>query len=279
MTFLIRIDKIKNMTENLTEKEDLAEDVKPADVGSNSLGSIIQDFARSLDALREFVDLIEPFLKERVKEVGKKHRTGLLPLMVALNKLEPHKVTQAESSREDFLENKVKELFGENLTINVKGTGAKGTIDIKVTGTAASKVEQAIKAFHKAARHPTLLHRSSLISLVSIGESFLSQILHHYFDKFPGAIGATEKFFSLEQLKSFNSIDDAKICLIDAKVEEIMRDSFEDYIKFLRERIKLSLGYLDKCIPQLIEIYQRRNILVHNGGRVNVTCPQYFGPV
>jgi hypothetical protein len=91
--------------------------------------------------------------------------------------------------------------------------------------------------------------------------------LHRSFETYPEAIGTREKVFSLQDLRELGSIEDARKSLIDSAVENILRGSFEDWLKFLREQVKLSLGYLST--DHLVEIFQRRNLLIHNAAVVN----------
>src|SRR5690606_3327362 len=113
------------------------------------------------------------------------------------------------------------------------------------------------------------LYKNSLISLLSSVEWFFSQILHFHYDKFPDSAGIKKKTLTLEDLKNFNNLRDAELYLIDDKIETILRGSFKDWIEVLRQELKLNLGYLDSIEDELIEVYQRRNVLVHNGGVVN----------
>src|SRR5690606_32768666 len=108
-----------------------------------------------------------------------------------------------------------------------------------------------------------------LISLVSTVEWFFSQILHYYYDKFPDSSGIKNKTLTLDDLKNFGSINDAEKFLIENKIEEILRGSIKDWFKILKDDLKLGLGYKDQYEDELVEIYQRRNLLVHNGGVVN----------
>ena len=57
--------------------------------------------------------------------------------------------------------------------------------------------------------------------------------------------------------------------MIDVKIDEILRGNFESWINLLKSELSLGLGYLNDIIPELIEVYQRRNLFVHNGGIVN----------
>lgn len=74
---------------------------------------------------------------------------------------------------------------------------------------------------------------------------------------------------TLSELKGLSSIDDAEKFLIDVKIDEILRGNFESWIKLLKSELSLGLGYISDIKDELIEVYQRRNLLVHNGGIVN----------
>jgi hypothetical protein len=145
----------------------------------------------------------------------------------------------------------------------------KRSVKIQVTGRDADKWEEALKELAKTGKRTELLYQSSLINLTNTVEWFMSQLFHKYFDAHPDAVGSRENVFSLNDLKSFGSIEDAKAQLIDTKVENILRGSLEDWIQFLKTNAKLSMGYLDEYLDVLVEVFQRRNIIVHNGGIVN----------
>ncbi|MEC7262921.1 MAG: hypothetical protein VXW38_04210, partial [Bacteroidota bacterium] len=50
---------------------------------------------------------------------------------------------------------------------------------------------------------------------------------------------------------------------------EVLRGNFESWTTLMSNEINLGLGYLKNVMDDLIEIYQRRNLFVHNGGVVN----------
>ena len=57
--------------------------------------------------------------------------------------------------------------------------------------------------------------------------------------------------------------------MIEQRVEDVLRGSFEEWISFLKNQFKLEMGYIEKWQHKLVEIIQRRNLLVHNGGNIN----------
>lgn len=117
--------------------------------------------------------------------------------------------------------------------------------------------------------HSGILYQNSLISLVSAGEWFLSQILHSQFDQYPNSAGIADKTLKLSDLQTFENMEDAQQHLIEQRVEDVLRGSFEEWISFLKNQFKLEMGYIEKWQHKLVEIIQRRNLLVHNGGNIN----------
>ena len=229
------------------------------------LAEAIEDFSTNTSALRDFVALIGPFLEEHSREVVELREPQLETFRQALNKA-------LSDQRESLGEN-----LGQSVsfTIRLRGQISEEAIPeekslfLEMADSDMLAFELAMHELSKTKFQEELLYKSSLMSLISSAEWFLSQILHHYFQKYPEATGQNTKSLSLEDLKSLGSVDDAIRFSVDSKVDEVMRGSFEDWVKYFRETIKLGMGYIDICQEELIEIYQRRNLLVHNGGRVN----------
>ncbi|MFL6310981.1 MAG: hypothetical protein ACJ71W_02650 [Terriglobales bacterium] len=228
-----------------------------------TFGSAINSFANSLNALRDFVALVDSLLDEQQRKLFQTHEKEILTLGLGLNALlkEPMLSDEEADTIKRHVDPEVKiEVTGENSVM----------IALDKIGTKEG-YETAFKAITRGGTHKSLLYRSALISLISSVEWFLSQILHQHLQQHPDASGIKDKLLSLEELKSFNSIDDARKYLVDLRIDEIMWGSFEDWIKYLTEKVKLSLGYIKPAREQLIEIFQRRNVVVHNNGIANST--------
>jgi hypothetical protein len=131
------------------------------------------------------------------------------------------------------------------------------------------RVEQAMKAPKKTNYQKELLYKNAFIGLLSSVEWFYSQVLHFYYDKHPEASGVKKKTMTLEELKSFNTVQDAEKYLIDSKIEETFRGGFDTWMDLLKDEVKLKMPYLRPFYDELLEVYQRRNLVVHNGGIIN----------
>ncbi len=238
----------------------------------------LTNFNNNILALRDFVDLIEPILQKKFKE----HQSKILPLItsgIINNMLDKYGDKIEDSIRKELeghqkdIEKKIVSLFKEKLEVKFDNI-EKDDKGIKMSGLqikAPKEVEfsDPFENVEKASNHIALLYNNSLISVLSSVEWFFSQILHYFYSKNPGSSGIAKKNLSLEDLKNLGSIKDAENHLIDLKIEDILRSSFEDWIQLLKDELKLNMGYLEDRKIELIEAYQRRNLHIHNGGIIN----------
>lgn len=229
----------------------------------------LHTFSKNLFSLRDFVDLVDTFLSEQERKVLKDHHEDLIPLMIALDSLTSEKLDLNEKE----LRKRIKGDLKIELTENEAGDKE---VKLVVSGEAKESFDKAMSVLGKSRKRISLLYFSSLMNLISTIEWFFSQILHLYYEKYPDAIGSKDKAFSLEELKSFDTIADARKYYIDAKIEEILYGSFSDWIEFFRKKVGLSMGYLEPSFDILVETFQRRNLVVHNGGIIN---SQYLSKV
>lgn len=237
------------------------------------LNKQIIDFNENLIGLRDFVELIDPFLNEKIEE----HDQHIKPLIASawlkeilsngkdVTKEEKAMYLEFQENIENVLNEKYKEIPEVHLD---KKENGENEITIKVSHSNI-EVGKHIENVRKNKEHIELLYKNSLISALSSVEWFFSELLHFFYDKHPESAGVQKKTITLTELKGFASIRDAEKHLIDVKIDEILRGNFESWISLLKSELSLGLGYLNEIIDELIEVYQRRNLFVHNGGIVN----------
>ncbi|WP_144316961.1 hypothetical protein [Streptomyces sp. sk226] len=130
--------------------------------------------------------------------------------------------------------------------------------------------------------------QSTMVSLVSNFEVLFSSLVADYYEITPQALEAASrdkgKEFSLRELKEMDTLSDAIDIAIGRRVDELMFGSFTDWKKFFSG--KMNLDFEDYAInwDSLQEIFQRRHVIVHNGGRVSLrylrnVAPQYAADV
>jgi hypothetical protein len=234
----------------------------------------ILDFNENLIGLRDFVELIDPFLNEKLEE----HDQHLQPLILSamlkevltnpqdFEQEDKEKYTEFQQKLTKDLEAKYSEI--PDVIIDKEEDGEQKKYSIKIANT-NSEVSKHLDNVAKNRSHIELLYTNSLISTLSSVEWFFSQLLHFFYDKHPESAGVQKRTMTLTELKSFGSIEDAEKYLIDVKIDEILRGNFESWLNLLKTELSLGLGYLNDIMDELIEVYQRRNLFVHNGGIVN----------
>ncbi|MCH7621197.1 MAG: hypothetical protein IH870_04795 [Chloroflexi bacterium] len=223
----------------------------------------IKQFADNLAALREFVEVLNPLLEMRQKEVVEEAAPTLMPLVLVLNALEPDSFPVGEELKET-----IRKESGFLIEVNEAEEGTR-SVTLSLPNETGQEFVSAMRRFRRTIYHPKLLYQNALVALVSSGEWFLSQLLHAEFNQFPDSAGVEERPLKLKELQEFASIDEARQYLIDLRVEEILRGSFDDWMLFFKSHFKLEMGYVNNSVGQLVEICQRRNLIIHNGGYVN----------
>jgi len=234
----------------------------------NECAAILSRFADSLLALREFVSLIEPHIEQSIKQVFDEEVLCLVPLAVALKTLDSE--SDFRDAFQSIPDDKLRRLFDGNIEITAPtGETHVRDVTITVTGNDAPKWHKAINRLRRNRQHTEHLYRSSLLSLATTTEWHISQLFSYFYRRFPESVATKEKAFSLGDLMAFGSIADAQEHLIASRVEDTMRGSFSDWIGVFKDKLKLSASYLDSHLDDMIEIFQRRNLVVHNGSIVN----------
>ncbi|GEM_PF-1953817 len=256
----------------------------------------IEEFNENINNLRDFVNTLDDFLTEKVTQ----HEKFISPVLQlgVLNTLIKKKDDWEHGEKEE-VEEKIKEAsenlskllgqeisFDDNLRIDIEREETfdneeqiekkldeekkkEHKFSLKIKAPKEVRIDEHFENIAKMHNHINNLYKTSFISLLSSVEWFFSQILHFYYDKHPNASGIQKKTLTLSELKTFGSIEDAEKYLIDVKIEDILRNSFDGWINILKSELNLNLSYINPVEKELVELYQRRNLLVHNGGIVN----------
>jgi hypothetical protein len=235
----------------------------------------ILTFNENIIGLRDFISLIGPFIEEHHDKAVKEHQLVLDAFEIA-KKIEVEK----DESQKTELINQIKNVFDgqiikaipldkENFKKEGESTDDIPDFAIAVPVSLNPRIDHAMKAPRKTNYQKELLYKNAFIGLLSSVEWFYSQVLHYYYDKHPEAAGIKKKTMTLEDLKTFGTVLDAEKFLIDSKIEEVFRAGFDAWMDILKDEVKLKLPYVKPFFNELLEVYQRRNLLVHNGGMVN----------
>lgn len=246
---------------------------------------VIKDFSETLDALRDFVSSVSPLVIQKHNKASEAAAEVYAVYKLATYLTSPEEPANSDLPEEvregiahmrnalarapmDFPDEKMQQ-FASGLSKIVPIKLIDGKLVLSVDNEYAMKFLQNQRAAEKARTQVRLLYESSLMALTSSSEWFIARLVHVFFRKFPNAAGTSEAFFSLQDLEDIGSIPEAKSALLESRVETLMRGPFEDWVAFFKKTPKLGLSYIGQDAAKISEIYKRRNLIVHNGGRVS----------
>lgn len=133
------------------------------------------------------------------------------------------------------------------------------------------EIEYRIKQEHNISpRNYELLSRSSFLMLNNYFEYLLADLLNYYYNKFRKSLNDKEFKITLKELTEFENIDEAIKSLIIKEVESILVEkSFNELLEHFEK--KLSIGLEKDLIDwnKIVEIRERRHLIVHNSSVVN----------
>ena len=120
----------------------------------------------------------------------------------------------------------------------------------------------------------TQLNHSILISLVTSFELLVSDIFKDFLTNVDKSNLLEKRSIQFTDLLKIGSVHEAREFLLDQYIEELIRGSFESWVKAIDTTLKINLNQINTIrdnndIEIMQETFQRRHLLVHNDGVVN----------
>lgn len=155
---------------------------------------------------------------------------------------------------------KVQEKFGDN-----------NEELIKFSQRHLRKVSQKLKKRKNlSAKNYEILSNSSFLMLNNYFEYLITDLLSYYYNKYSNSLNEKEFKFTLKELSEYESIDEAIKDLIVKEVETLILDkSFSELLQHFEDKLKISLEKDLIKWENIIEIRERRHLIVHNSSIVN----------
>jgi hypothetical protein len=145
-------------------------------------------------------------------------------------------------------------------------------IEAIVPGSSGSSFTHYLLAYLIARFRPTrgsVMYSSLLTTAVGNFEVLVSAVVREFLRVRPEAIRSDDAKYSLAEIEGYESIEEFRAYCAERYAENLLRGSFEDWMEWFEKRLKISLSDITSDAPKLREIFQRRHLLVHNGGVVN----------
>lgn len=235
-----------------------------------TLNQLIENFVKNLSELRALLKLPEKY-ENQAKFAKKELDRFFLPLSIqrAQEDLKnPPKGVSIEKIKK-YLNNAISEyrkLEPENIDKN-------GKILLKVDEKYFSNFDALKKQrekFQHSISHKIHIEKAVLFNLISYLEQSLSDVSHIILKEHPEILQLNDKNLTFDEIKKCDSLDDAKEFLVSQEIEKLLFKPLSDFFDFFEKKVfKIEFSNLSKFRNELIEIKERRNLLIHNGGIVN----------
>lgn len=161
----------------------------------------------------------------------------------------------AESDHQDFLERNCEYIESEkHYIINVENYLRNNTYKKRVANSTAAI---------------TIIKRNFLVSLISQFDTYIADMMKGVFEVRPEIINASEKQLTFSELAKFSSINEAKEFIIEKEIETVLRDNYTEQFKWFEKKLNIQLRKDLPIWQTFIENTQRRNLYVHNDGKVS----------
>jgi hypothetical protein len=114
-----------------------------------------------------------------------------------------------------------------------------------------------------------IIPKNYIVSLISIYDAFLGDLIRCLYRLKPDILNASEKNISYTRLIEFKNIEDAKQYIIEKEVEELLRKSHVEQFDWLQNKFDIKLKEGLSIWPTFVELTQRRNLFAHCDGIVS----------
>lgn len=114
-----------------------------------------------------------------------------------------------------------------------------------------------------------ILARNFVVSIVSQFDTYIGDLMRCIFEVKPEIINNSERQLSFSELRTFGGISDAREYIVEKEIESVLRESHTDQFKWFENKLNLKLRKDLPAWKGFIELTQRRNLFVHNDGKVS----------
>lgn len=221
------------------------------------LEKIAKSFESNIQAIRVLNDTIGCIADDHDNKIKEEFKEKTMVALTAFlgDFKEEHKEQEHEEEEEKELSEKETEQMSEMLNDILFSSG---------------DFRKAHKNYKKSApKQGPILRRGALISLLGCFETLVARLIREFYKKYPEAFPSESKSLTLADLKEIGTIEDAELHLVDTEIDSILRGNISSQINYFKKPLRVDTTPIETFLDKVVEVSQRRNIIVHNDGIVN----------
>lgn len=182
------------------------------------------------------------------------------------------------TGEDESIKEKTQEFFSQlleeiNADMDVSKTeeGEEKKLSKQETDEFVKKIARKLRKQPKISpRNYEILSRSSFLMLNNYFEYLIADLLSYYYNKFKNSLNDKEFKVTLKELSEYENIEEATKDIIIKEVESlIVEKTFNQLLNHFEEKLSISLEKELIKWDEIIEIRERRHLIVHNSSLVN----------
>lgn len=201
--------------------------------------------------------------KATIENVIKQYLIAIDAITSTAKVVLPH-ILEWKNSEIDKLKNRIKKFedteIQENGKKKLKFNNARDFAEI-------SESLRQLQSINKK-KFDVYLAKSLFTQLFAEFDAFLGNLLNFIFLNNEKLLKGISREISLSDLFEFSDLRSVKIAMLNKEIETIRRDSYIDQFSTLEKKFSIELKKFAEW-PEFVELSQRRNIVMHNGGVVS----------
>ena len=230
----------------------------------------LNDFYRNTkaiknNALKQKSNLEEEILSAQKKlKLTKAKKKKLNNLLEKMSKSIKEKFPELEnidnSSYRTETQNQINQFFLEEGFI----------VEIEDNDEIDSKFVEYSENFSELKYNHKYVLNNCIVNMVMEFEGLISSLFEEYYSTCDQK-QFDNKSLTIDELRQFDSMQDAINHIINQEIISILYGSSDKWINNIRDKLKLDVDYYRRNQIDIREIFQRRNIIIHNKSIVNST--------
>lgn len=154
-------------------------------------------------------------------------------------------------------------------TSRTKRTDEEGRENYHIRPDDVSRVQKLFTNKEKVSTSIQIINQSYIVSITSQFDGFISNLLRLIIEERPSVLSTKDKSIKYSDLADFETLDQAKDFFVDKEIETVLRKNHKDQLFWLKSALKLDKLNDEKLFPKIIEVLQRRHMIVHNNSKIS----------
>jgi uncharacterized protein (DUF1778 family) len=230
----------------------------------NEYKAVINNYIQNLEVLSTYISGLDDMLSYQAKKFidGNTHHETVKPVFDSLFTLigegdEEEKAEVIKKFDEEFPHGKIEITEDERFSLHIEN------------GLVAKRFQRATNQLLLTIKQVPMIFSSSLINLAIYFELLATQLIQERLMKNPEAAKIQKKSLTLFQIEELGSLEEAKNFLIEQEVVDLMHNGFKSWLDYFKQKMNVDLSKIESLTEQVNEVFCRRHLFVHNGGKVN----------